>query len=54
LITIAALPTLAILFGQDLEYRFEVTALTINWPALIVTGVLLSVFFKRSRNSARR
>jgi hypothetical protein len=49
LVTIAALPTLAILFGQDLEYRFEVTALTVNWTALIVTGVLLSVFFNRTR-----
>jgi hypothetical protein len=43
--TIAALPSLAILFGQNLDYRFEVTALAINWTALIVAGVLLSVYF---------
>jgi hypothetical protein len=48
-IIVAALLGLAILFGADLEYRFEVTALTIVWTALIVAGVLLSVFFKRTR-----
>jgi hypothetical protein len=52
LMTIAALPLLAILFGQDLDYRFEVTALAINWTALIVAGVLLSVYL--STPSARQ
>jgi hypothetical protein len=52
LITITALPALAILFGQELEYRFEVTALSVNWTALIVTGVLLSVFFKQTRKAS--
>jgi hypothetical protein len=51
LVIIAALPALVILFGADLEYRFEVTALAIYWTVLIVTGVLLSVFFNRSRKA---
>jgi hypothetical protein len=43
LMIVAALLALSILFGAELEYRFEVTALIIDWTALIVTGVLLSV-----------
>jgi hypothetical protein len=32
--------------GNPLDlHRFEVTALAINWTALIVAGVLLSVYF---------
>jgi hypothetical protein len=45
LLTIVALPALAMLFEQDLDYRFEMAALTINWTVLIVTGALLSVRF---------
>lgn len=32
----------------DLEYRFEVLAIAINWTALIVAGVLLSILFRRA------
>jgi len=38
---------LSLLSGTDLECRFEVTVLTINWTVLIVAGALLSVLFKR-------
>jgi hypothetical protein len=42
-----SLVLLSLLYGKDLGYRFEVTAILINWTVLIVSGVLLSVFFKR-------
>jgi hypothetical protein len=36
-------------YGQNLEYRFEVAAITINWTLLIVVGVLLSLWFRRRK-----
>lgn len=42
-----SLVILSLLYGKDLGYRFEVAAILINWTVLIVSGVLLSVFFKR-------
>jgi hypothetical protein len=48
LVAIGALIGLALLYGKDLEYRFEVTVLTINWTVLIAAGALLSVLFKRA------
>ena len=37
-------------FGLDREYRFEVAAISINWLALIILGILQSIQFrKRSR-----
>jgi len=45
---IGAFIVLSLLYGKDLEYRFEVLVITINWTVLIVAGVLLSVFFKRA------
>ena len=38
---------LSLIYGKDLEYRFEVAVITINWTLLIVVGVLLSVWFRR-------
>ena len=38
---------LTLVYGNELEYRFEVTILTINWITLIVSGVLLSILFQR-------
>jgi hypothetical protein len=43
----AAYAVLSFLYGKELEYRFEVAAITINWTLLIVSGVLLSVWFRR-------
>jgi hypothetical protein len=34
-------------YGINLEYRFEVTAITINWTTLVVAGTLLSFWFRR-------
>ncbi len=44
---IGVLVTMALVFGKDLEYRFEVVALSIDWVVLVVSGVLLAVVFKR-------
>jgi hypothetical protein len=43
-----SLIVLSLLFGNDLEYRFEVVVILIDWLALIVSGGLLSVVFKRA------
>jgi hypothetical protein len=40
---------LQLLYGMELEYRFEVAVITINWTLLIVVGVLLSAWFRRQR-----
>jgi hypothetical protein len=32
----------------DLDYRFEVFAIAVDWTALIVAGVLLSILFGRA------
>lgn len=45
---IGALIILALLYGYDLEYRYEVAAILINWVTLIVAGALLSVVFWRT------
>lgn len=38
---------LAVLYRSDLEYRYEVAVILIDWIALIVSGILLSLFFKQ-------
>jgi hypothetical protein len=40
---------LSLRFGHNMEYRFEVLSLLVSWFTLIITGPLLSVFFKRIR-----
>jgi hypothetical protein len=42
---------LSVVYGQDLEYRFEVFVITINWILLMVAGVMLSIYFKRVARS---
>ena len=44
---LAVYVALRLLYGQNLEYRFEVAVITINWTLLIVIGVLLSIWFRR-------
>jgi hypothetical protein len=45
---IAALIGLSLVYGKDLQDHFEVVIITINWTVLIVAGVLLSQWFRRS------
>jgi hypothetical protein len=47
LISIGSFIILSLIYGQNLEYRFEVTIITIDWITLIVVGILLSAFFRR-------
>jgi hypothetical protein len=47
ILTVGGLILLALLYGSDLEYRYEVLSLTVDWIILIISGALLSVFFKR-------
>lgn len=44
----AALIFLGMRYGSDMEYRFEVASLLIDWLTLIVAGVLLSILFRRA------
>jgi hypothetical protein len=44
--TIVALFIITALYGLQREYRFEVIAISLNWMALIVSGLLLSRLFK--------
>jgi hypothetical protein len=48
ILTIISLIIISILYGINREYRFEVAVITINWTVLIVSGILLSVVFKRA------
>ena len=47
LAAIASLIGLSLIFGKNLEYRYEVVVLSINWSVLIVSGSLLSFLFRR-------
>ena len=54
-IVFVALVLLAIAYGSDLEYRFEVASITVTWLTLIVGGGLLNLYFRRAtRESERR
>jgi hypothetical protein len=50
---IGVLVIMALIFGKDLEYRFEVIAISIDWLVLVVAGVLLAVVFKRLMRASR-
>ncbi len=52
LAAIGALIGLSLIYGQDLEYRYEVIVIGIDWTALIVGGVLLSILFRRAGHDA--
>ena len=50
---IGVLVSLSLIFGKDLDYRFEVIALSIDWIVLMVAGVLLGVVFERLMRASR-
>lgn len=37
----------SVIYGLNREYRFEVASISINWLALIISGILLAILFKR-------
>ena len=47
-----AFVALSVLYGFDVEYRFEVAAITIDWTVLIVAGTLLAVPYRTRRRAA--
>jgi hypothetical protein len=48
LLTILGFFGMHLAYRFELEYRFEVFAIAIDWMALIVAGVLLSILFRRA------
>ena len=42
LLTVGLLVVLALVYRDELDYRFEVWAILVNWLVLIVSGVLLA------------
>jgi hypothetical protein len=51
ILAVGSLIILALVYGSELEYRYEVAAILIDWVALIISGILLSVFFKRAEQT---
>jgi hypothetical protein len=47
-LTLASLVAYAVLYGADLQYRFEVAALAITWLTLLVSGSFLAVALGRA------
>ena len=47
-LTLLSFLAYSIFYGINREYRFEVASISFNWITLIVSGVLLSVLFRRS------
>jgi hypothetical protein len=48
-LTALAFIAFTIRFGLDRDYRFEVAAISINWLALIVLGILQTIQFQKRR-----
>ena len=48
LLTAVSFTLFTVSYGIFREYRFEVAAFAINWLALIASGILLSIFFRRA------
>ncbi len=47
-LTAVSLALFTVFYGIFREYRFEVAAFSINWLALVVSGILLSVIFRKA------
>ena len=50
-VTVTGLIAMAIWYKSDLEYRYEVLSLSLDWLTLIITGILLFFYFKRISQS---
>jgi hypothetical protein len=44
----AAYIALSVIYGKNIEYRFEVFIITFNWLTTIIMGILLAIYFKRA------
>ena len=47
ILAIGGLILFALVYGSDLEYMYEVFSIMVDWITLIVSGILLSLFFRR-------
>lgn len=46
--TLGSFIIISIIYGLKREYRFEVYSILFNWLTLIVSGIILSILFKRA------
>jgi hypothetical protein len=54
LLTAVAFTLFTVFYGIFREYRFEVAAFSINWLALVASGILLSVVFRKAMTEVPR
>jgi hypothetical protein len=54
LLTAVSFTLFTVFYGIFREYRFEVAAFSINWLALVASGILLSVIFRKAMTEASR
>jgi hypothetical protein len=54
LLTIVSFVLFTIFYGIFREYRFEVAAFSINWLALVASGILLSIIFRKAMTEVPR
>lgn len=52
LFVLASFASIAMIYGVNREYRFEVAVITITWIELIVIGILFSRYLKRIKISS--
>jgi hypothetical protein len=50
-INILAFTVLLLYYGTDREYLFEVVVITIDWMVLILSGILLAIWFKKAASN---
>jgi hypothetical protein len=53
-LTIGSFVVVSIQYGIHREYRFEVIVISINWLVLIISGILLSLVFKRALKRSQK
>jgi len=54
ILTAVSFALFTVFYGIFREYRFEVAAFSINWLALVGSGILLSVVFRRAMTEVSR
>jgi hypothetical protein len=45
-LSVGFLATLSLIYGSDLEYRFEIAVISVVWLTLIIAGVLIALAFR--------
>jgi hypothetical protein len=51
LLAVVSFVLFSVLYGIHREYRYEIAVISINWVALIATGILLAVRFRRAQHA---